>query len=73
MDNDMITVQITGPLHFAVRAACGRGWSGMRHSDDVRIVLDRAMYHPKTCADCTEIRQTTRLVSEKVTGSIEPR
>jgi hypothetical protein len=73
MDVHMITVGVVGALHFTATAACGQGWHGMRHSDDVRIVLDRAMDHAKTCQDCAKKRETLPVSRENATGSIEPR
>jgi hypothetical protein len=69
MEMDMITVAVVGALHFSVTAPCGRGWSGMRHSDDVRIVLDRAMDHPKTCEDCAKKREKSAVSRENEAGS----
>lgn len=42
-----ITVSVHDGIYFHVTAPCGHSWPGMRHTDDVRIVLDRAMDH--TC------------------------
>jgi hypothetical protein len=50
----MIIVRPTGFLDFSVVAPCGQGWVGMRHSDDVRFVIDRALDHVKLCAQCAE-------------------
>lgn len=53
MDNlEVIKVLITSTYHFAAQAPCGRSWSGMRHSDDVRVIIDRAMDHVAKCDDC---------------------
>lgn len=59
----MITVDVVDFLHFRVRAPCGTGWVGMRHSNDVRIVIDRALDHVVACARCQasdEIREQAR-------------
>lgn len=53
---DMMSIYVTGPIYFAVSAPCGESWQGMRHSDDVRIILDRAMDHPGNCGRCAALR-----------------
>jgi hypothetical protein len=73
MDVQMIMVGVVGALHFYARAACGQSWHGMRHSDDVRIVVDRAMDHAKTCPKCAEKGSEASVSRENVSGSIEPR
>lgn len=49
----MINIRVLDPLHFAAAAPCGQSWQGMRHTNDVRIVVDRAMDHAKTCEKCS--------------------
>jgi hypothetical protein len=73
MEMDMITVGVVGALHFTAKAPCGRSWSGMRHSGDVQIVLDRAMDHPKTCVDCAKTRETLPVSRKNASGSIDAR
>jgi hypothetical protein len=50
----MINIRLDGPLYFTVSTPCGSGGVGMRHSDDVRIVLDRVMDHVAKCPDCAK-------------------
>ena len=40
-----IIVTVHDGIYFHVTAPCGHSWQGMRHTDDVRIVVDRAMDH----------------------------
>jgi hypothetical protein len=47
-----ISVKVIDGLYFSARTPCGKSWPGMRHSDDVRIVLDRAMDHVASCREC---------------------
>lgn len=57
---DMITVDVTDTLYFHVRTPCNETWLGMRHTQDVRIVIDRALDHVMSCDRCQasdEIRQ----------------
>ena len=37
---------------FVAVAPCGASWLGVRHSEDVRTVHDRAMDHTDSCEDC---------------------
>jgi hypothetical protein len=42
----VIRVSVTDSLYFVVTVlACGCGWTGMRHTDDVAIIVNRAMDH----------------------------
>lgn len=45
-------INVVDGLYFAVTAPCSKSWPGMRHSEDVRIVLDRAMDHAESCERC---------------------
>lgn len=40
------------PATFIVRTPCGQAWLGMRHTDDVRVLLDRALDHVDDCENC---------------------
>jgi hypothetical protein len=46
--SEPIMVNVVDGLYFAVTAPCSKSWPGMRHSEDVRIVLDRAMDHTES-------------------------
>lgn len=48
----MLKVKVIGSLYFSVSAPCGTWWQGMRHSDDVRLIIDRALDHLDECATC---------------------
>lgn len=52
-------VNVIDGLYFAVTAPCSKSWPGMRHSEDVRIVLDRAMDHMES-HDCRPAASDTR-------------
>lgn len=39
-------------MHFVAMTPCRASWPGMRHSEDVRIVMDRAMDHATSCGLC---------------------
>lgn len=41
----VIRVSVTDWMYFVATAPCGCGWTGMRHTDDVKIIIDRAMDH----------------------------
>lgn len=47
-----IEITVTDGLYFVARTLCGESWPGMRHTDDVRIVMDRAMDHAQGCDAC---------------------
>lgn len=49
----LIQITVVADNHyFVVRVPCGHNWPGMRHTNDVRIVLDRAMDHAQDCDAC---------------------
>lgn len=45
-------------IYFTIHAPCGHGWTGMRHSSDTRILLDRALDHIEHCRRCHTERGT---------------
>jgi hypothetical protein len=52
---DMIHVKsLQGGMYFGAKAPCGDQWTGMRHSDDVRIIIDRALDHVDKCERCKD-------------------
>jgi hypothetical protein len=56
---DMIVIRSTG-LYFTASASCGCVWQGMRHSDDVRIVVDRAVDHGRCDVPSTAVDDVSR-------------
>lgn len=54
---DVLKLSVIDAFYFSVKAPCGLSWQGMRGSDDVRIIVDRAMRHPGACRDCVKIRR----------------
>lgn len=40
-----VVVRVTDGVYFIAELECGCAWVGMRHTDDVRTILDRAMDH----------------------------
>lgn len=56
----MLKISVIDPLYFGVTAPCGQSFNGMRHTDDVRIVIDRAMDHPRDCERCADRRRSDR-------------
>lgn len=47
----MLEVSVTDSMYFYVAAPCGCGWTGMRHTEDVKIIVDRAMDHDHPSAE----------------------
>lgn len=47
-----VRILVIDGLYFVARVPCGQSWQGMRHTDDVRIVADRAMDHVSQCPNC---------------------
>jgi hypothetical protein len=60
LEMDVIEVRIVDSPYFYALTPCGRAWPGMRHTQDVSIVVDRAMDHVKGCADCAALRPGQR-------------
>lgn len=56
----MINIRVIDGLHFTAMSRCGQWWQGMRHSEDVRIVVDRAMDHAKSCEKCAAMIDAAR-------------
>lgn len=57
---DVLKVKLVPPLYFSVSAPCGMWWQGMRDSDDVAILMKRAMAHPAECPDCAKLREAAQ-------------
>lgn len=68
----MITITVVDGLYFAARVPCGQSWPGMRHTNDVRIVIDRAMDHAASCEACTPEVPTTRAADRPTHGRTAP-
>lgn len=47
-----VTIEVVDNLYLVARTPCGQAWQGMRHSDDVKIVTERAMDHIARCESC---------------------
>ncbi len=45
-----------GEIYFSVAVPCGQTWPGMRNTEDVQIVMDRAMKHVKACEACRKVK-----------------
>jgi hypothetical protein len=54
---NVIEIRVVDAMYFSVSVPCGQAWPGMRHTDDVRIVVERAMDHADNCQDCARARQ----------------
>lgn len=48
----LLKITVVDDLVFGITVPCGQSWSGYRHSEDVRIVGDRAMDHVTSCKAC---------------------
>lgn len=51
-----VTAYTTGTAveTFAVRALCGRSWSGMTNTPDLEINMRRALQHAEDCDACID-------------------
>jgi hypothetical protein len=47
-----VTIEVVDAMYFVARTPCDQAWLGMRHTDDVKIVVERAMDHVADCANC---------------------
>lgn len=49
----MICISLTGPRYFVATAPCGRSWTGMTDTDDLQILVRRALKHAASCEWCS--------------------
>lgn len=48
----VVSMRIIDSMHFLLFAPCGKSWTGMRRTDDVKILAERAMMHTESCENC---------------------